>query len=71
MKSTTIPIANALLWAAAMISLSVILKGTKDSIDMLYLLLVLSTFSIILIPGGHEAIKSERNCIQKLFSHKS
>jgi hypothetical protein len=68
MKSTTILITNALLWAAAMIGSSLILKGTEYSTDMLYLLLALSTFSVILLPGGRETIHSEWRCIQKFFS---
>jgi len=69
-KSTTVLITNALLWATAMIGSSVILKGSEYSTDMLYLLLALSTFSIILVPGNHETIKNEWNCIQKFFHLK-
>ena len=67
-NSTTTLITNALLWAAAMIGSSLLLKGTEHSTDMLYLLLTLSTFSVILVSGGHGSIKSEWRCIQKLFS---
>ena len=70
MNSTTIQMTNALLWAAAMIGSSVILKDTKYSTEMLYFLLALSTLSIIILPGGHESIKSEWKCIQRLFSHR-
>ena len=70
MNSTTIQMTNALLWAAAMIGSSVILKDTKYSTEMLYLLLALSTLSILILPGGHESTKSEWKCIQRLFSHR-
>ena len=69
-KSTTILVTNALLWAAAMIGSSVILKGTGYSEKMLYLLLTLSTGSILIFPNESKSIKSEWKCIQKLFSHK-
>jgi len=67
-KSTTRFITNALIWAAAMIGSSLLLKDSEHSTDMLYLLLTLSTFSVILAPGSHESIKSEWRCIQRLFS---
>ena len=70
MNSTTIQMTNALLWAAAMIGSSVILKGTGYSTDMLNLLLTLNTLSILLVQGGHKSIKSEWKCIQSLFSRK-
>jgi len=70
MKATTTQITNALLWAAAMIGSSVILKGTVYSEKMLYLLLALSTGSILIIPNGSESIISEWRCIQKLFRLK-
>jgi len=70
MKATTTQITNALLWAAAMIGSSVILKGTVYSEKMLYLLLILSTGSILIFPNGSESIISEWRCIKKLFSLK-
>ena len=70
MKSTTIQITNAFLWAAAMIGSSVILKGTEYSTDMLFLLLSLSTASFLILDENRESIKSEWKCIQRRFSSK-
>lgn len=68
--STTLLIANALLWAAAMIGSSLILAGTEYSEKMLYLLLALSTGSLLLLEDSRESIKSEWRCIQKHFKLK-
>ena len=69
-KSTTILITNALLWAAAMIGSSLILAGTEYSEKMLYLLLVLSTGSFLLLEDSRESIKFEWKCIQSHFKLK-
>jgi len=69
-KSTTDLIVNALLWATAMIVSSLILKDTEYSEEMLYLLLTLSTGSLLITQNSRESIRSEWRCIQKLFSPK-
>ena len=69
-KSTTILITNALLWAAAMIGSSLILAGTEYSEKMLYLLLALSTGSLLLLEDSWESIESEWRCIWERFGHK-
>lgn len=67
-KPVTNQITNALLWAAAMISSSLILKDTKYFQDMFYLLIALSTASFLLLEENRTSIKSEWRCIQKLFN---
>ena len=69
-KSTIDLIVNALLWAAAIIGSSLILKDTEYSEEMLYLLLTLSTGSLLITQNSRESIRSEWRCIQKLFSPK-
>ena len=69
-NSTIVLIVNALLWATAMIVSSLILKDTEYSEEMLYLLLTLSTGSLLITQNSRESIRSEWRCIQKLFSPK-
>ena len=69
-NSTIVLIVNALLWATAMIVSSLILKDTEYSEEMLYLLLTLSTGSLLITQNSRESIRSEWRCIQKLFSSK-
>ena len=69
-NSTIVLIVNALLWATAIIVSSLILKDTEYSEEMLYLLLTLSTGSLLITQNSRESIRSEWRCIQKLFSPK-
>jgi hypothetical protein len=69
-KSTTLLITNGLLWATAMIGSSLILAGTAYAQKMLYLLLALSTGSLLLLEDSRKSIKSEWRCIQKRFKLK-
>jgi len=70
-KSAKTVITSALLWAAAMIGSSLILRGTEYSEKMLYLLLALSTGSFLIFPRDDKSIRSEWSCIQKFFMAKA
>jgi len=67
-KSATIMIANALLWATALLASSIVLAGTGYAEKVFYILFTLWFASFIILPGSREAMKSECAWIRKLFS---
>lgn len=62
-----IMISNAILWAAAMLSISYVLKGSEQSSNVLMLLIFLSTASIIGLGGFRNSAKAECEFIKSKF----
>ena len=54
-----ITIGNSILWAAAMIASSLILRGTEQAVEIFFVLLVLATASFLMLQRGKTAIESE------------
>ena len=56
---TPITIGSSILWAAAMIASALILRGTEQAVEILFVLLVLSVASFLMLQRSESAIDPE------------
>ncbi|HSK89540.1 MAG TPA: hypothetical protein VK880_14350 [Anaerolineales bacterium] len=56
---TSITIGSSILWAAAIIASALILRGTTQAVEILFVLIVLSAASFLMLQRSKSAITPE------------